>query len=122
MRIVDLTTFLALPPGTVFAKYAPCHFGELSIKADNFGDYGDFWYQDIIPWFEGANDTGDWTDTLTAMEAGASSPPLDYNIVSRDGLHEKGQLYAVFERHDVEALIGRLNQCLADGYAKDPTP
>ena len=36
MKIVDLPTFLALPPGAIYAKYKPCVFGELAIKDDSF--------------------------------------------------------------------------------------
>jgi len=111
MLIVDRKTFMAMPAGTVFAKYEPCNFGELTIKEDTIGDI-DFCVQGIIPCFVDTGDTGAWIDTLTAAENGTPTPPLDYDICGRDGLFDADQLFAVFERHDVEALIARLGKCL----------
>lgn len=114
MRIVDLPTFLAMPEGTVFMKYAPCHFTDLGIKEDGFGDNGDFWYVDLVsPHFAGEGGSDDWTEILDAAEKGKPTPPLDLETVGRDGLYKADQLYAVFERHDVEALIARLQNTLA---------
>lgn len=114
MIIVDRETFMAMPAGTIFAKYKPCIFGELSIKEDTWET--DFLVQDVIPFFVENNDTGDWIDTLTKAEQGISSPPLDYDRCGRDGMFDKGQLFAVFERRDVKDLIGRLTKALEDSF------
>jgi hypothetical protein len=113
MRIVDRKTFLALPCGTLFAKYEPCVFGELAIKEETSAEI-DFYVQDIIPWFEGAHDDGQYFNMLDRMAAGEQPPPLDYNIVCRDGYFDEDQLFAVFDRSDTEALIARLQRALAD--------
>lgn len=115
MLIVDRKTFMAMPAGTVFAKYEPCVFGDLSIKEDTIGDI-DFCVQEIIPWFTNTVDFSTWADALEAAANGVPSPPLDYDICGRDGMFEVDQLFAVFERHDVEALIARLTKSL-DSYS-----
>ncbi len=110
MKIVDRTAFMAMPAGTVFAKYKPCYFEELSIKEDS--TESDFYVQDLIPMFVSNGGSEDWFDTLQAAEDGTPTPPLDYNLIGRDGCFDADQLFAVFERHDVEALIARLNVAL----------
>jgi hypothetical protein len=47
VKLINRTEFLALPAGTVYAKWEPCCFGELQIKGDST-DYNDFWYQSLI--------------------------------------------------------------------------
>jgi len=118
MRIVDRATFLALPAGTVFAKYEPHFFAPLSIKAATEGP--DFYVQDLIPEFVGNESETDWTDTLDAIADGEAAPPLDYELIGLDDLGDTAQLFAVFERRDVEGLIGRLQQALADSATAGP--
>lgn len=109
MKIVDRAAFLAMPDGTVFAKYQPHVFDELAIKGETMG--GDFVVQDLNPWF--TTTTGDdYFDQLIAIQAGEPSPPLDYDCAGRDGLFDQDQLFAVFDRADLEALIDRLNVAL----------
>ncbi|WP_298687893.1 hypothetical protein [uncultured Sphingomonas sp.] len=115
MRIVDRATFLAMPAGTVFAKYEPHFFAPLSIKAATEGP--DFYVQDLIPEFVGNESEADWTETLDAIEDGEVAPPLDYEVIALDDLRDAEQLFAVFEPRDVEGLIGRLQQALADSGA-----
>lgn len=116
MRIVDRATFLSLPAGTVFAKFEPHVFGEVTIKEQTVGN--DFVEQGLLPWFEGVDDSGAYFDTLETMVAGAPSPPLDYDCAGRDGLFDLDQLFAVFEERDVEALVARLQQALSAGYGR----
>lgn len=112
MKIVDRATFLEMAAGTLFAKYQPCCFDTLAIKEET--SFSDFWVQDLVPWFEGVDDSGGYFDTLARMAKGVSSPPLDYDCTSRDGLFDAGQLFAVFERDDVVALIARLTRAISD--------
>jgi hypothetical protein len=121
MRLVDLPTFLAMPAGTVYAKYEPCVFGELAIKDDSVpaSDPVTWYLQDLIPWFEGCNESMGYFDALESMQRGEETPPLDYDITSKDGLYEREQLFAVFERRDVEALVARLSRALNDGYSQE---
>lgn len=111
MKIVKLEHFLALPPGTLFAKYVPCVFEELTIKGETLPATNDFCYQDIISVDAGA--CGDSADILFLAEEG-ESVSLDLNCQGRDGCFEPEQLFAVYERHDVYQLIARLQQALSD--------
>lgn len=115
MRIVDRKTFLAMPAGTLFAKWAPNYFLDLMIKEETVGE-NDFIQQDLIPWFEDTNDCGHHLDQLEAIQRGEPSPPLDFDCSGRDGAFDADQLFAVFEKHDVEALTSRLRRALAEGY------
>lgn len=117
MRIVDRKTFLALPAGTVYAKYEPCVFEELEIKDARRGT--DDWYaQGLIPSFETDKSSLDWADTLFRIAAGEQSPPFDFDRPTDDGCYDDDQLFAVFDRADVEGLIARLQRALAEGYAE----
>ncbi len=115
MKIIDRHAFLALTAGTVFAKYEPHFFAPLTIKQATDG--ADFYVQDLIPEFVGNESEEDWTASLDAVEEGEASPPLDYDLIGLDGLLDRDQLFAVFEPRDVEALIARLQQALADSGA-----
>jgi hypothetical protein len=110
MRIVDRETFLAMPGGVIYSKYEPCNFREFAIKYDTCG--GDFVCQSIMdPWFDGSRDSSSHFDTLERLqETGESSPPLDFDFAGRDGMFDREQLFAVWERHDVEALIKLLQE------------
>lgn len=103
MRIVNRETFLAMPAGTLFAKFEPNVFGPLHLKADTYGN--DFVCVDLIPSFEGVRDSGGEDDVLARMVDGEPSPPLNYDSYGRDGFFDQDQLFAVFEERDVRALL-----------------
>jgi len=116
VKIVDLKTFLDMPEGTIFAKYQPSCFEGLQIMGGRSGER-DFIYMPLGDvWFEGCDDSGAYFDMLDAMEAGVSSPPIDYEMYGRDALFEEKQLFAVWEKRDVEALIGVLTDALGKAY------
>lgn len=110
MRIVKLAEFLTLPAGTVFAKFEPCDFEELLIKGETSLTY-DFCYQQIASAIKSHN-SGEWADLLFESLETGKSIPMDFNFQKRDGCFESTQLFAVFERADVEALIVRLQATL----------
>lgn len=119
MRIVDRETFLALPPGTVFAKFGgpdgdptDAFFGEVAIKCDTCGR--DFVYQDLLGQFEGWTGSDSHFDEIERMIADQSheSPPLDYESAGRDGLFDDKQRFAVFSQEDTRRLIARLQSAL----------
>lgn len=119
MRIVDRTTFMGLPSGTVYSKYTPCYFEELSVKGDTLTNVGgtpiDWFYQQLVtPSFATATDSGQWMEQLDRMQSGESSPPLDFDFAGRDGCFDESELFAVWERADVAGLIARLQKALRD--------
>lgn len=111
MKIVDRKTFLSLPPETIFTKYEPCSFGELSIKGGSIGGI-DFFYQQIADAID-CHDSGEMFDKLNAAEKRGVSVAFDFDCQGRDGLFDADQLFAVWEPADVAALIARLSKCAA---------
>lgn len=111
MRIVNLTTFLTLPAGTVYAKFAPDYFEHWGIKEGSLPR--DFIYQTLEPHFEGDGGSADWSDTLDRLVEGGSAA-VEFDCCGRDGSFEDGQLFAVLDRQDTERLIRRLQKALAD--------
>jgi len=107
MRIVNRTAFLALPAGTLYSKLTGFAFGEVCIKCETSGN--DWWYVDFTS--VQSHDSNEWADRMFAAEAGASFP-FDFDTENRDGLYDATQMFAVFERHDVEGLIARLQRTL----------
>lgn len=122
MKIVDRQTFLALPEGTLFCKYATGEVGvgTLLIKGETCTDTGgkaiDFMYQDIADaWPKDCDHTGDLVDAYEEMKQGKDRP-LDFDCQGRDGLFEQDQLFAVWSADDVKALIYRLEQAKVDAF------
>jgi hypothetical protein len=112
MKIVDRKTFLALPEDTLFAKYAPCYVEELTIKGETLTGSDDFYYQAIALAVD-ANDSEEMFHRLHESQETGCSVPMNFDVQGRDGCFDEGQLFAVYERQDVEALIERLKRCLA---------
>lgn len=112
MRIVDRKTFLAMPSGTVFAKFAPCWFGDLHIKGDSL-DSNDFIAEAITDAFDN-NGSEQFADRCYEMKDKGASYPMTFDATMRDGLFDDDQLFAVWDRSDVTALIERLSRALAD--------
>lgn len=111
MKIVNRETFLALPPGTLFSKYTPCCFKELCIKGETWGN--DFLVQQIADAIEHTG-SDDFSERLFRSEVEGDSLPMDFNHLGRDGCFDDEQLFAAWERADIEALIVRLNQTLLE--------
>lgn len=109
MKIVDRKTFLALPAGTLFAKYTPCLFGSLEIKGESLTN--DFFAQELSAPIKCAGDY-EFSDILYRAEADGCEVELDFCNEYRDGLYEKDQLFAVYSKEDVCLLISRLEATL----------
>jgi hypothetical protein len=110
VKIVNLETFRAMPPGTVFSKYSPCAFGDLFVKVDTWDS--DFLFQDITTNAVEANDSEEWIDKLIDAEKNGTTLRFDFDCTQRDGCFEPAQLFAVWDKDDVKALIARLERCL----------
>lgn len=113
MKIVNLEIFRTLPAGTLFAKYEPCVFEAISVKGDTWEH--DFLYEDIV---NAIDNTGsyDFYDKLTDAEENGASLVMDFDCCGRDGCFEDDQLFAIYEKKDVEMLVGKLNRCLENAY------
>jgi hypothetical protein len=113
MKIVDRQTFLAMPVGTVYAKFSPLSFGDVCIKDETVSHDGkmiDWWYVDFTS--IDSTDTNDWMNKLEDARIHGTSVPMDFETISRDGLFDADQLFAVFERADADALIARLERAI----------
>lgn len=123
MKIVTRTSFLAMPPGTVFCKFKPMILDDLLIKGDTTESGQDFFYQEIhTSWPVGIGDTGEWIDVMTrAAETGDDLPAPDLDCESRDGLFNEDQLFIVYSAADVEAIICRLQKAMTDALWSPPT-
>jgi hypothetical protein len=107
MKIVDRKTFLSKPPGTLFSKYQPCHFGELMVKGETWGN--DFLMQDIANAVACDNDR-EFDSLLEDAERSGSSFQMDFDCQGRDGLFEGDQLFAIWEGRDIEGLQSLLSK------------
>ncbi len=107
MKIVDRATFLAMPEGTVFWKYAPAYFEEMGIKGASLNE-NDFMVLSLPGDCIDAQDGREWVDRLFEGAETAKSIPMRWDEQGRDGLYEESQLFAVLERHDLTALIATL--------------
>ncbi len=115
MRIVNRDEFLAMPTGTLFSKYEPVVFDALMIKEETItsppyspdGKAIDFNFTEIGGAVD-SDSTGDFVDKLNDSRENGTSVPMDFNAIGRDGEFVEDQLFAVWERKDVEDLIVRL--------------
>lgn len=113
MKIINRQQFLQLPAGVLFTKFEPSCFDELRIKGDTIGaDFHAVTIADAID----ADGTSDLLDKIHRAEGGESLH-MDFETVQRDGLFDEDQLFAVWEREDVEKLVGRLLDSLAKTYS-----
>ena len=108
MRIVDRATFLDLPAGTVYAKWTPPEFGELSIKCETCLSGKDWIYQSL-DMLEGDSPI----DSLLSLDAG-NELSVDMEFTDRDGFYEPDMRFAVWSPKDVQALILRLEKAASD--------
>jgi len=107
MKILTRKQFMNTPIGTVFSYYEPQCFRDLMIKqSDLSGWETDFLYDNIIGALE-SESSDEYSNKCVKMEAG-ESVLMDFEATSREGLFEEEQLFAVYEKEDVEKLIKRL--------------
>lgn len=119
MKLLTRQEFMELPPGVLYAEFAPCTFGEVLIKGETIVHNGE-----NIDWFHDGALIGDF-------EHGASSPIDDilafnekrqlkarFDYGGRDGCFDDTATYAVYEKEDLVDLIVTLVNCLKTGYAK----
>lgn len=117
MKIVNFETFRKLPPGTIYCKYEPQVFRELEVKDETL-DYGDFLCACLTGWVD-SNGSDDTTEILYEAEKTGESFDLEVDCYGRDGMFEEDQLFAVYEKKDVEQLIQALQKSLKDAYDTD---
>lgn len=105
MKIVDLKTLLSMPIGTIFQKAKPCVLDGVEIFQGRIGE-SDFCstHLNFLPGQSGIDDMFDY----------GASVPLDFEDAIRDAAHRHEQLFAIWERDDVQALIAQLAKTLQE--------
>lgn len=125
MKIVNLERFRAMPEGTVFSKYAPQYFEDTRVKGATWET--DFLYADLSAEAVACSGSEERDRLIYAAEHEGSNLKMDFDLYGRDGYFESEQLFAVWEKEDVLALVAKLNDCLSsDAYpaviAAQPIP
>jgi len=113
VKIVNLEEFRKLPIGTLFMEYEPCVFGSLYAKGETWEH--DFLMEDITHEID-ANDCGDFAYKLHDAEKNGTSIVMDFDCTSRDGTFNKKQLFAIYEKVDIEMLQDKLKRCVKSAY------
>jgi hypothetical protein len=109
MKIINREEFLKLPENTLFCKYKPCCFDDISIKNENVGDI-DFRVRKL---FDVDNhDSNEMVDILFDAEETGNYFKLHFNTTYRDGLFDKDQLFAIFDNEEILQLIENLKRCI----------
>jgi hypothetical protein len=111
MKIITRAEMLKMPVGTVYSRYEPCVFSELYVKADDAGNYENDWLYDALIGAVKTNSSEEFIEKCELMEKGESHD-VDFESTGRDGLFDDEQLYAIYEKVDVEKLIARLQLAL----------
>lgn len=116
MRIVKKKEFYRLPAGTIYSEYEPCAFNEIFIKGETINDQDgkpmDYVEMSLIGNVD-APSSGDLIDILDKAEETGESFSLDFDFFGRNASYEDAQLYAVYERKDLEGLISTLKESLS---------
>ena len=112
MKIINLSEFRKLPPGTIFSKYQPCIFDGPMCKQETAEI--DFFFETILNDVEN-DSTGEFIEKCAEMEKGKSHK-LEVDALERDGMFDKCQLFAVYEKEDIEQLINKLKKCITEAY------
>ncbi len=111
MKILTRKQFMEMPAGTVYSYYEPCIFHGLIVKDSEPKEQGpDFVVSGIIGAIE-CNNSDEFIDKCHEMEQGGSVP-MDFEYSGREGMFDDKQLFAVYEKADVEKLIKRLQDTI----------
>jgi hypothetical protein len=113
MRVVDRATFLSLPAGTVYAKWYPLVMGDLHIKGDTTSNARDWLHQPLADSLEGDEPVV----SLMSLDEG-KEVAVDLDCLSRDGMFDADQRFAVWGPLDVHKLILRLQDAIAAAHPK----
>jgi len=110
MRIINRTEFLKLPEKTLYRKYQPQTYGELSIKYGSLAnDYVDV---ELVGDIEGTDSSDSNSGAHDYYKNTSSVFRFDYEGTCRDGLYDDDQLFAVYDNTDIEQLIEQLKSCI----------
>lgn len=108
MRIITRDEFIPLPRGTVFSLYQSLgNIGPPKVKECKGDWVPDFCYSDLTDSIEYQN-TDEFVKKMIEYEKSGETFRLDLTTISRDGLYDADQLFAVYDEEDIKALAIRL--------------
>ena len=102
MKIITRDEFMKLGEDVLYSKYEPYIFEELLIKKKSIPN--DWFYLEI-------KSAVDMQNTNHILSAGQSID-MDFDIMSRDGCYDKEQLFAIYEKKEIQKIITKLQKCL----------
>ena len=109
MRIVNRQEFLQLPSGTVYSKYKS--MGMISGLYEKFQSSTNDWvYQDLISCID-ADSSAELFDLMDAAMNGKEFS-LDLDCGERDGCYDESDMFAIYDKKDLDKLIVRLIEVL----------
>lgn len=114
MKIVNKKEFYTLPSGTLYSKFEPYAFYGLKIKGETIyhGDIpADYNYQEMIGNVDALH-SGEFIDILRDSEENRTSFDMDFNCIARDGLFEGEEMFAIYEKKDVEQMVDKLKSTI----------
>lgn len=118
MKILNREEFLKMPENTLFFKWDG-NCSEFGIKGET--THPDFFMHQFFIWTDPPDDgaanfvaggvtefkDGKWHDIIGTVKEFKFR-----EVYGRDGLFDKEQHFAAFEKSDIEQLIGQLQECL----------
>lgn len=108
MKIIKLEEFLKLPEGVIYSKYEPCIFGDIHIKGESWNP--DFLCCSLVGNI--ASDSEDEFDKMCELAESGEDVNLCFKTYYRDGIFNEDQLFAVYNKKDIQCLIDILKESL----------
>lgn len=113
MRIVTKEELLTMKDGIVFTKYEPCYFGELRVFRGRVQE-DDFGFDILVGNVEVSEDV-DCMDGIRILQEAENDSSISFSFdlegTARYGWSKK-DMFAVYEKKDIEQLIERLQIAL----------
>ena len=109
MKILNREEFLKQNNGILYSLYAPDELYGLFVKVDTF-DF-DWVLLDLVDTRESKTPSKDdlWKISDESLKTGTSID-ISYDSTVRDGMYDDKQLFAVYEKDDLNKLTDFLNQ------------
>ena len=103
MKIVNKTTLLSMPKGTIYREWGPDVYGEPCVFVGAISAF-DFNYYPLFGEVRG--------EVPLPIPGRDVTLSLGSNITRRDGMFRNSQLYAVSESREISALMVELSHSL----------
>lgn len=109
MKILNKKEFLKLPNGTVFSNYEDIIFSGLYIKGDSNLEVGIFIYRNLLQNIDGFTNWEEYEIVNSAKE-NKTSFTMNLEIGDCNKSFDDSEMFVIYEKRDLEQLIGKLNQ------------